>query len=135
VREKQPLVAQTILNKLKKQLAARLDAGSTVFADSKNFFEQNKTPVTTTNLIRRYWNLFAQTKQLIEQGKNSETSIGQTITPILSVVREIADRIDIKMTQLATSYTDAKLEIECLIEIAQLTEQLIYCREQLNNRT
>jgi hypothetical protein len=135
LREKQPLVAQTILNKLKKQLAARLDAGSTVFADSKNFFEQNKTAVTTTNLIRRYWNLFAQTKQLIEQGKNSETSIGQPITPILSVVREIAVRIDIKMTQLATSYTDAKLEIECLIEIAQLTEQLTYCREQLNNRT
>ena len=135
LREKQPLVAQTLLNKLKKQLAARLDAGSTVFADSKNFFEQNKTPVTTVNLIRRYWNLFVQSKQLIEQGKNNETPIRHTITPILSVVREIADRLETKMTQLATSYTDAKLEIECLIEIAQLTEQLTYCREQLKNST
>jgi hypothetical protein len=135
LREKQLLVAQTLLNKLKKQLAARLDAGSTVFADSKNFFEQNKTPVTTANLIRRYWNLFAQSKQLIEQGKNNETPIEHTITPILLVVREIAARIETKMTQLATSYTDAKLEIECLIEIAQLTEQLTYCREQLKNRT
>ena len=134
LREKQPVVAQTLSNRLKKQLAARLEDGSTVFADSKHFFEQNKTPVKTANLLRRYWNLFAQCSQLIEQGKNNSSSIEQTTAAILLVVRELADSIETRMTQLIASYTDAKLEIECLIEIAQLTEQLTYCREKLKNR-
>lgn len=133
---KQPFVAKTLMTKLEKQLTARLNAdGSTTFTDSKNFFEQNKTPLKTANLIRRYWNLFVQSRQLIEEAKNNATSIEQAIAPTLLVVKELADRIEARIAQLVASYINAKLEIECLIEIEQLTEQLTYCLEQVKNST
>lgn len=133
---KQPFAAKTLMTKLEKQLTARLDAdGSTTFTDSKNFFEQNKTPLKTANLIRRYWNLFVQSRQLIEEAKNNATSIEKAIAPTLLVVKELADRIEARIAQLVASYIDAKLEIECLIEIEQLTEQLTYCLEQVKNST
>lgn len=133
---KQPFAAKTLMTKLEKQLTARLNADSpTVFADSKKFFEQNKTPLKTANLIRRYWNLFERSTQLIEGGENNAPSIRQAIAPTLLVVEKLADRIEARIAQLVASYVDAKLEIECLIEIEQLTEQLTYCLEQLKNST
>jgi hypothetical protein len=131
---KQPFAAKTLMTKLKKQLTARLSAeGSTIFLDSKNFFEENKTPLKTANLIRRYWNLFERSTQLIKRGENNAPSIKEVIAPILLVVEKLADRIEARVAQLVGSYVDAKLEIECLIEIEQLTEQLTYCLEQLKN--
>jgi hypothetical protein len=131
---KQPFAAKTLMTKLKKQLTARLSAeGSTIFLDSKNFFEQNKTPLKTANLIRRYWNLFERSTQLIKRGENNAPSIKEVIAPILLVVEKLADRIEARIAQLVASYVDAKLEIECLIEIEQLTEQLTYCLEKLKN--
>jgi hypothetical protein len=131
---KQPFAAKTFMTKLKKQLTARLSAeGSTIFLDSKNFFEENKTPLKTANLIRRYWNLFERSTQLIKRGENNAPSIKEVIAPILLVVEKLADRIEARVAQLVGSYVDAKLEIECLIEIEQLTEQLTYCLEQLKN--
>ncbi|AFZ10969.1 protein of unknown function DUF1790 (plasmid) [Oscillatoria nigro-viridis PCC 7112] len=133
---KQPFAAKTLMTKLEKQLTARLNAdGSTIFADSKNFFDQNKTPLKTANLIRRYWNLFERSTQLIEGGENNAPSIRQAITPTLLVVEKLAHRIEARIAQIVASYVDAKLEIECLIEIEQLTEQLTYCLEQLKNST
>ena len=132
---KQPFAAKTLMTKLKKQLTARLSAeGSTIiFLDTKNFFEQKKTPLKTANLIRRYWNLFERSTQLIKRGENNAPSIKEVIAPILLVIEKLADRIEARVAQLVGSYVDAKLEIECLIEIEQLTEQLTYCLQKLKN--
>ncbi|GET42715.1 YbjN domain-containing protein [Microseira wollei] len=136
-RGNQPFVARTILRKLEKQILAKLNAdGAPVFAVVKTFFEQNKTAFKTAKLMGRYWGLFELSRQLIEQSKTNNNSSNPSIKEVKAtvlVVEKISDNIKATIEQLATSYVDAKLDIECLIEIEQIREELAYCQEKLKN--
>ena len=136
-RANQPFMARTLLNKLEKQILAKLNSdGAPVFAGVKTFFEQNKTALKTAKLMRRYWGLFELSRQLIEQAKTNNNLSNPLIKEVKAtglVIEKISENIKATIEQLAASYVDAKLNVECLIEIEKITEELAYCQEKLKN--